>query len=372
MFLQFDALHYLEIMENGYADYRVAFFPLFPKLWSLLNASPALISGINFLFYVFGFLLLNKTLKLETKTFIISLLLPSIVFFCVPYTEALFYLSGALVLIGIHKLSLRFFLLGLFLTALSRPAYTIFIPAILICFSFFNLDSRTKIKFIGGGVAVLIFGTLAVGFIQYLDTGRWFEFFAAQKLWGNELQIPSLPLTSWSDGIIIRLDGVALLVGLTSAYFVVLHIKNYILKLENDMLLIELFSLLYLAGISFAILLFRGGSLFSLNRFVFATPFVVIFINYLVRKNYRINWKRILIVFLVVELYWLLFASYVHIQTLFKYTGATLILLCVVSLLTTWKTEKSYPKYINIFGIVVLLTFQMYIFLRYFTGSWIA
>ena len=122
-----------------------------------------------------------------------------------------------------------------------------------------------------------LLGTLLVGLIQYADhTGRWFEFFGVQKLWGNFLQFPQLPLRFWGGEMIGRLDGTALLFGLSAGLVLLRHLLPGKYAPQTQLPKEVVLSLAYLGGISLTVLLFRGGSLFSLNRFVFAVPFIIV------------------------------------------------------------------------------------------------
>ena len=128
-----------------------------------------------------------------------------------------------------------------------------------------------------------------VSFIQFLDTGEWFKFFEAQKHWGNFLQIPRFPLTSWAGGFIVRLDGFAFLIGIILGGFL-LGLIFKLKQFRNTIIPSEvIFSLAYLGGITLIVLLFRGGSLFSLNRFIFATPFIIVAFNFWIKSYFCIK-----------------------------------------------------------------------------------
>jgi len=370
--LRFDAVHYSFIAENGYNDFRTAFFPLFPKVWSLIGVSGIFMSMINALIYFGGYYYLDRTFNFSRKVFILGLLLPSVVFFLVPYTESFFFFSSVIALIGLKKMNLKYFYFGLLICAISRPSYTVFIPSLILTFWLLSAEKKIFIRFVLGGIGVLVLGTLIVGVIQYLDTGQWFTFFEAQALWGNTLQIPQLPLRSWSDGLIIRLDGVAFLIGLVAIGFSLKFILRRLQKKEIQISTYHLFSILFISGISMAVLLFRGGSLFSLNRFVFASPFMLLFLDYIYKQGFKFKPKHYLFAFLALEVYWLLFNSFVHIQTLLKFTAVSIVLVLVLALITSKRKSAMLDDLNKLFLTVFLLTFQLYLVVRYLNGDWVA
>ncbi|MBL7900017.1 MAG: hypothetical protein JNJ99_15865 [Crocinitomicaceae bacterium] len=199
----------------------------------------------------------------------------------------------------------------------------------------------------------------------------WFEFFEAQKLWGNELQVPVLPIRSWAGGFITRLDGVALLIGLISAVVAVSWLiqKFYRKKpVVTDQAII--FSVFYLAGISLMVLLFRGGSLFSLNRFVFATPFFILFIKYL-GNEFMINKKYLFFIgsFVALTAYWLLFFSFVHVQAFLKYELVSIFFLFIIYFINKNRFE---PRIYQLLGVLILVELQIYLMLRFLSGEWVA
>ena len=127
-FLRFDSILYQDIKNNGYHDdWLCAFFPAFPYFWKLLNASTIGISIINSLIFIFSFSALVLVYKMDWKRHLFFLSMPSLVFMFVPYTEALFFAVGTLLIIGLNKNKLSFILIGLLLGSLVRPTTFVFI-----------------------------------------------------------------------------------------------------------------------------------------------------------------------------------------------------------------------------------------------------
>ena len=358
-FLNWDANHYNFIKEKGYKDFRLAFFPLFPIIWRFLDVGVYAIILINSLIFFISFYLLLKNLEIKkVKEILMYLSIPSFVFFYLPYSESI---------LGLKNNKNYLVYIGLFLSILCRPAFTVFIPALIIT----QLLNRNKEKIsltIGFYLLVSILGIISVGIIQFYDSGEWFKFFSEQKNWGNHLQIPKLPLTSWAGGFIVRTDGFAFLIGILSGSF----LSALILKLKwvKDTVLPKevIFSLAYLGGITIAVLLFRGGSLFSLNRFVFATPFIIVVLNYWIRQQFNLKIKKLLLIFGLIFIFWFLFGSYVHIQQILKFG----LLSVYATLIFALKSDKeTIRKHSLILLIIINFSFQIIFYIRFLNGNWV-
>ncbi|HLN52076.1 MAG TPA: hypothetical protein VK212_00105 [Lentimicrobium sp.] len=308
------------------------------------------------------------------KEIIIYLTIPSFIFFYLPFSESLFFLSSVFLIIGIKNNRIGLILTGLFIASLSRPAFLIFIPALFII-EFLTGQKKQNQTLSNKIVRFILYliimgtGTLVVAFIQFRDTHEWFRFLEVQKGWGNYLQIPNLPLTSWAGGYIVRLDGSAFLSGMITGFFLLLYLirarftKNVTLSKE------VIFSLAYLGGITLSVLLFRGGSLFSLNRFVFSTAFIVVTLHYLYSSDLKLSLRQLLLIFITLTFFWILFfKSYSHIQYFLKFTFLTLYLILPFTL-------KSEIKLYRQIGFVLLLAlnifFQISFYLRFLDGGWI-
>ncbi len=367
-FLNWDADHYNFIKEKGYQDFRLAFFPLFPLIWRFLDVGVYAIILINSLIFFLSFYLLIKSLEIkEVKEILMYLSIPSFVFFYLPYSESIFFLCSLIIILGLKSNKNYLVYIGLFLSILSRPAFTVFIPAFIIT----QLINKNKEKIsltIGLYLIVSILGIISVGIIQFYDSGEWFKFFSEQKNWGNHLQIPKLPLTSWAGGFIVRTDGFAFLIGVLSGSF----LSALILKLKWGKDTVPpkevIFSLAYLGGITIAVLLFRGGSLFSLNRFVFATPFIIIVLNYWIKQQFNLQIKKLLLIFGLIFTFWFLFGSYVHIQQIIKFG----LLSLYATLIFALKSDKEIiRKYSLILLIIINFSFQIIFYIRFLNGDWV-
>ncbi len=368
-FLNWDAEHYEFIKQNGFESYRVAFFPLFPLIWKFLALGTYGAVLLNSIVFLMTFYLIVRKLKIKNSLeIVLYLTIPSFIFFYLPYSESIFFLCSTAILFGIKDKKYYLIYIGLFFAILARPAFTIFIPALIITEFFSEFRTKTWLR-ISIYIGISLVGVLLVSFIQFLDTGEWFKFFEAQKHWGNFLQIPSLPLTSWAGGFIVRLDGFAFLIGIISGGFL-LGLIFKLKQFRNSVIPSEvIFSLAYLGGITLIVLLFRGGSLFSLNRFIFATPFIIVAFNFWLKSDFCITKKQLFSIFGLIFVFWLLFGSYVHIQLMLKYLLVTFYAILIFAM----KSEIQFIRKWSLIALIFLgFTFQIMLFVRFLNGNWVA
>ena len=368
-FLNWDAEHYEFIKQNGFESYRVAFFPLFPLIWKFLALGTYGAVLLNSIVFLMSFYLIVRKLKIKNSLeIVLYLTIPSFIFFYLPYSESIFFLCSTAILFGIKDKKYYLIYIGLFFAILARPAFTIFIPALIITEFFSEFRTKTWLR-ISIYIGISLVGVLLVTFIQFLDTGEWFKFFEAQKHWGNFLQIPSLPLTSWAGGFIVRLDGFAFLIGIISGGFL-LGLIFKLKQFRNSVIPSEvIFSLAYLGGITLIVLLFRGGSLFSLNRFIFATPFIIVAFNFWLKSDFCITKKQLFSIFGLIFVFWLLFGSYVHIQLMLKYLLVTFYAILIFAM----KSEIQFIRKWSLIALIFLgFTFQIMLFVRFLNGNWVA
>ncbi len=368
-FLNWDAMHYDAIRRNEYNTGMVAFFPLFPLLWSWFHIGSIGISTINGLIFIFSFSWLASVFNIQLKNVLLIASIPSFIFLFLPFSEAIFFLTSTMALVGLQKKNFTLLITGLFLAGLTRPVVAVFIPAILVLF-FLSRDKSESALLKSGWLIVSCFVSFGlVLLLQYFQTGDSLAFFRVQKGWGNYFRIPAFPLSSWAGGFIVRLDAVTFLFGMIAAAIIAYLLIN---KLKNKPAIIQFeksftFSLCYLGILSLIILFTRGGVLNSLNRYLFCSAFFVIAINELLQRQ-LFNKKNVLILFVFSSVFWLLFASYVHIQALLKFEFLTLYLIFLLACTSENKVFKNIGYY-SILGCNV--TFMMIFFHRFLSGEWV-
>ena len=361
-FLNWDAAHYFTIKNEGYQGFLVAFFPLFPLVWKLTHLNVFGIVILNALLYFSSVYFLISKMKLTSLELVLYLSVPSAVFYYLPYSESLFFLSSTLLILGVKNEKFYQVLVGLLLCTLSRPSFTVLLPSLLILEMYDYKDLKYFLSRLVGYISVCLLGIILVAFYQYQFTGNWFEFFSVQQGWGNELQFPKLPLTSWGGNMIVRFDGIALIFGLLSGLFLLFILLKF-KKYKNIFLPREIvLSLSYLGGITFMVLIFRGGSLFSLNRFVFAVPFIFLVVKYYLEGSFYFSSKQILFIFILFLFYWLLFGSYVHIQAFLKYVLVSIYLLLFFLIKIR---NKKWSRFYLISFISINFIFQVYFFIHF-------
>jgi hypothetical protein len=106
-------------------------------------------------------------------------------------------------------------------------------------------------------------------------------------------------------------------------------------------------------------LIFRGGSMFSLNRFVFAVPFIIVAIDYYLKSAFTIGTKKLLLSLLFVVLFFLMFGSYVHLQNFLKFLFLAVILPLAL---------KHESKPVSVMALLLLIGLNVFfqLFLRLF------
>jgi hypothetical protein len=309
--LAWDGFWYRDIAFNGYkykenAICNLAFFPLFPIVWKILSVDALLMSIINFLIFLTGFLTLFKGLKVRNDLLLVLISTPSLIFCALPYSEALFFLSNVLIIIGLLRGSrdLQFF--GFFLVSFSRSVSIIFIPAIIVV-EVLLLKPGTSVKSIVRNIflniCACLFGLFTTVLIQFFTTGKWFYFIEVQQYWQRKWQLPSFPFTTIDPERIIGLDSTAFMVGFFAICitFVFLLVRLKIFKTDYfdskpGMLKAFMISLMYLSATTILDVFFTydsGGktNIWSVNRHIFATPYYIFVFYWLTSRE--VSWKKI-------------------------------------------------------------------------------
>jgi hypothetical protein len=297
--VHWDAVHYQLIKNSGFAvekaggDYIFAFFPLFPAIWRISHLPPIGIIFLNFILFSIAILTLLKLLTSKEQrlnNLLVSLILPSVIIFFIPYTEATFILMVSIAIYGFFQDKYWIYFIGMFLASITRPSYSILMISIVATEFFFYLISnefKNMAKNLFFRILPLIIGTAIVTAIQWLSgSGSIFKFIEVQKYWDN---IPSIPhnLRDWSlEGFSINL-GIIFLIAFPLLWVVIIEtFKNLIKKKDTSHKNIEqlgykkfyliVLSAIYLIGNALFVILFRGGSLHCLFRFTLCSPFAYV------------------------------------------------------------------------------------------------
>lgn len=304
---QWDAKWYWSIVSDGYSyspdqKSNVAYYPLFPWLWKFIQISPLGISIMNWTISLAGVFILGKALNIPLSRVYIFLSFPSIIFFMVPYSESIFLFGGSLILIGLHKNQLSLILIGVILACLTRSIGSI----LSLCFLFtYLLNIKKSLSLLDHlksllPIAVSLTINAVVQSYQFYETGVQFNYLEVQAQWGRVIDLPSLPLTTRPFPSTMWTDYLALFIGIFSGAYILRSAFNKISNTTFEINNATLFSLLYLAGVTCVTLLFSGkyvsGNtvIASLNRFVFATPFLLIFLNEMLNRAKQSNKRKAL------------------------------------------------------------------------------
>lgn len=354
----FDTAQYLHLKKEGYsATWRTAFFPGFPLFWRALGLEVWGIALVNAGLWAVSMVFLRLSGAVQGVSLWLAALAPSMVFFFIPYSESLFLFATLPVVVGLQRKKRFITLCGVFLAALVRPTAAVLIPALFVARwyrdkSFKGAVTETLPEAVAGLVAVA-----AVFTVQYQSTGEWFTFFTAQRSWGNGFGLPELPLSTYGGDIIMLYDGAALFTGLAAGVTVVRQSLG-----RRRLHAVHVFGMTALAITALLILFSRGGGVFSLNRFIFATIFFPLALD---------GWRRLKVY--RKDLFgfiggWLFFSlaigSYLHLRSFVVCMGTGALIALVFGALSNKNTRF-------IASLVLLAISVFFVTYYYFRGNWI-
>lgn len=305
--VRYDAIFFREIRDTGSITYvpntpcNAGFSPVFPYVWRWLHVPALAMSLINFALFAGALLVLANDLKLSARQVLLYLSIPSTMFFFIPYCEALFFVAGVVLIHGLQKENIPLSCFGFFLTGIIKSSALLFIPAIVFVALIGSAQRSWKDALAKGLLyaASSSSGLLLVALIQYLQTGVWFAFAKAQVGgWQHVFQWPAFPLTTWDNARMMWLDGAAFMVCILAFVTCLLLLYRRLLRQGSKEHSAFLFSAAYLGMVMVYILFFHSKdgathttSIMSANRYVFATPFFVVFFYrfraYLLVSRYR-------------------------------------------------------------------------------------
>jgi hypothetical protein len=368
-----DAGWYREIATEGYklrdGQSSTAFYPLFPWIWKLSHLDAWGISVLNVAFFSCAFALFCKIYKISDNDKFIWVSIPALAFVFVPYTEALFMLSGMILVWGVYHKQRYVVWAGILLLSLCRPVSMILFPGLLIMEVI--SQERNKILnsigsfFLNYGI-VLILGFSLFVWIQYYQTGELFSFFKQQENWGHTMHLPGFPLDCITGPKTIWINAIALFIGFISLIKLVAIGVDWLKGRVSTLSPVLILSYLYLTANLFIILLFNPTwsgphttSVHDAYRYALASPFFWIFLyHYQYERKYVL--KDYIVMFFLSNIFWFLFASYNHIMTFIYFNCCTAIIMLYMA-----NADKKYtlpPLIIAVLNVYVQVwIFQFFI-----------
>jgi len=393
-YIQWDGKHYFRIKNSGYniekagGDYIFAFFPLFPLILKVINLPPIGILFVNYLFYSISILILLKLLSRSENyviNLIISLCLPSIIIFLIPYSEATFMLMIIIGIFGFMKKKYWIFFIGFLLASLTRPSFTFLLLSIIGTeFFFFVIHKNIKKGFMNSflKIAPLLLGTLIVSLIQYAQgSGSLSKFIEVQKYWEHVFSIPH-GLRDWSHesfsvniGVIflIFIPLLIILLQLFFNQFKNIGAKDQILDYNSTTDYLLILSILYIIGISLFIIFFQGGSLHNLFRYTISSPFfyVLLFTSFDYILHFAVNLRIYLVSTLALSSFFVL--GLVDYSTYWNFSDFGYFVLLATILF--WLFQDLQSRIIYKTGLIVLVILNIvwttYLFNTYIINGWI-
>ncbi len=373
--MKWDALWYNDIRTAGYTYVQnmqnsTAFFPLFPAFWGAFPVNALGISIVNLLMFYGAYYFLAIHLRFSFRKTYFWLSIP-ILFFCyIPYSEALFFTGGALLLTGLDTGDRRLVLTGLIIASLTRSVGIVFIPAVVFTYlvSERSYSIRSSLYTFWYTLAVATVTLLVFG-VQYWQTGQWFVFFETQKAWKRELQLPSLPFASFSGAWVTWLDVLALFTVFAAVFYsfrILLGRFSPFNKTGNFSPALA-FSLAYGALMGLISIFYSGvwaegtgSNLMSLPRFIFVSPFFI----YAAAYSWT-GWslkKELAAIVLMLLLAWLAYGAHLMRQPFYAFVVIIYAFACFFY----------QNKYVFYLLVALNLLLQVLLFHLFLSGHWVA
>lgn len=376
--LQYDGNWYRSIKDNGYEYWpkrgcNLAFFPLFPLWWKLLNVSPLIISWLNAAIFIISFVFLVKSEKTSYSLILFIISIPSFIFFFLPYSESVFFVFGTLILLGYEKKSIVLRCIGFLGSSIARSVCLLFIPLIIICDLILNTQEKNnfpnRLKSALFSIVSCLVGLSITVLMQYHATGKWFYFLTVQQYFKRTWIIPKFPLTTISPDRVLGIDSIAFVIGLLaigSCIQFFLTTRQFSRKIEIRPSI--LFSALYLGGITIMDTFFSlnwngAGNIWSINRHILATPFFVFFILWFATyKKWNLKSLDIIPILIVITCIYIT-GTYKFRLTLIQYIS---FFICILIF-------RFFPKYQNY--LILVYAFEVFYQLSFYNdflkGQWL-
>ncbi|MCB0397470.1 MAG: hypothetical protein KDD36_12495 [Flavobacteriales bacterium] len=395
--------YYMLIREADYdvnttvGDYIFAFFPLFPLVWKLSLLPITWVPLLNYVLFVTSLFLLfqshswNRMSSAHNRIlFLIALTLPTIASFLMPYTEAVFAVTLAVALIGMMKGKYRMYFTGALLAAATRPSGTLIIGALFVLDLIRNhkLPLTILLREYLKKALPFALGTLLVGIYQHMvGSGSIFTFMDVQKGWGTKLAVPH-DIRDWSHesfGMTMAVIFFIMPAVLFVMYQLLLKLKNK----GNDLPVRELFtapheerkqyvfqfSAVYLGVMCLFAILFNGGNMHSIYRYICCTPFFYVFLLHGEKQLEQIPTKLTPPVFSILLLLGILFLSLVPYSTYWTFSDLGFFLLAgSVLLMITARRFAQRKLYLGLLATHIFFSalWTTWIFNMLLSDAWIS
>ena len=290
--MHLDVYWYDKIRREGYSystttTSSVAFFPLLPYLWRATRLSMAGMSALNFTVFLAAFAWLAQQLRLPARLSLLLLSTPVLVFMAIPYTEALFFLFGTCLLLGLHRGRMGWWVIGLFGCGLTRTASIMFVPVLVFTTLLWAAQpgqARRALRWGGIGSLAVLAAVGIVAYMQWQQVGDPLAFTKVQKFWNNHLRWPDYPFVTPAGIDMLWLDALALCLGCGAlgmcGWLGLRWLKQRRRPLPNVPPMV-LFAVGYYALLVVYIASHQGGSVWNLSRYMLASPFFVVLVWYL-------------------------------------------------------------------------------------------
>jgi hypothetical protein len=368
-FSNWDAEHYLYIRLHGYDEMRTAFFPLFPFLWRLLDVSPIVMGLLNLALFAVSFAALAWQFRWPWRMQQLLLSVPSLVFMALPFSEAVFFASGTLLLLGLRRQLPWLYCLGLLLSCTSRAAAFVLLPAVVATFVLAYPPRGRQWGVALAAVGATLLGLVVSMLVHRAYTGQWFSVFAAQRFWDNHLQWPTLPLRNWGGLFPTRFEAPSFLIGLGCVLALALLAWRHWQQALPVAAQPAIFALSYLGGVTLITLATRGGILVSLSRYVYATPYFLLLLASFMGRV-RLSSRQVLALFGLMQVAWLvLFGTYTHIRSVLWFSVVSIV---VVLWLLNAHQQVRVRQWALPPTVLVGTGLLLYLLMRFLVHEWVA
>lgn len=394
-----DAAYYHKLKDSLYKGtseniiYRYAFYPFFPIVWKVTHVNGHGIVLLNFIFFALSIILLSSIFlrgsPSEMFFFILALLLPTSVVFYLPYTEATFFLTFSIALVGLLKKKYWLFFLAMLCLSMTRPTGMILMVVFILANTVALIGHKRISIFLKDcilSVLPIFIGWFLVMLLQYSGSGSWSTYLQACTLWVKQPDL-LLPVRDWSvEGfgmttfaifffaipacIYVIVWGISSLTGKDKDSQISIfngdkeYIKRYMFK----------FSLLFIMGFMLFSLLTNGYQLNGIYRYTMATPFFFIVLFQLPEKlnSIPIEYKVSAFIVLMISTLIFLFSSWFTGNLFrFQYMGFYLLLLLAVLILIEPHLSKKKKIIVLVVLLIPCILWHAYLFNMYLSNAWI-